>query len=320
MVGDPCGGRGSRLVTAEGQRPRVKVSVLIAAYRNRSTIAATLAALRAQSWPAHEVVVVESSGDGTAELVRQEFPEVRLVAGEARLFPGAARQAGLPCVTGDVVACLDADCAPEPEWTSRITRAIEAGAPAVAGSVLCAFGSTTVGWAYFLSEFTPWLPGPAHDLRDAPTCNTAYRAGLLERVGGFPDQELLSADSLLHWRLRERLDVRLRFVPEARVRHAYRGTAAGMLRRRFEHGRSLSMARRLFRPLGLGARLPWALAAALLLPAFYLLRLVVTAFGHPDVPRRAFLRALPLTSLGLLLWAWGQAAGLLEPPRAGAPR
>jgi GT2 family glycosyltransferase len=296
----------------------MRISVLIAAYRSRTTVAATLAALRSQSRPVHEVVVVESSGDGAAELVRRDFPEVRLVVSESRLFPGAARQVGLRWVTGDVVACLDADCVPEPEWASGLTRALEAGAPAVAGAVLNASGSTTVGWAYFLSEFTPWLPGPSRDLHDAPTCNTAYRAGLAEQVGGFPDHGLLSADSLLHWRLRKRLGVRLRFVPEARVGHVYRGGAFEMLRRRLEHGRSLSAARRLFGPLGLPARLAWALAAALLLPLFYLLRLFATAFGHPDVPRRAFLRALPLTAVALVLWAWGQAVGLLEAPRAGA--
>ena len=68
-----------------------------------------------------------------------------------------------------------------------------------------------------------------------------------------------------------------------------------MLRRRFAHGRSFSAARRVFRPRSLWARLPWALGAVFLLPPFYLVRLFATAFGHPDVPRRAFLRALSNT-------------------------
>ena len=300
---------------ADGDVSGLRVSVLVPAYRSLASIGATLRALRDQKPPPHQVVVVESSGDGTADLVRREFPEVELVVSEARLFPGAARQLGLTRVTGSVVACLDADCAPDPEWASRLAGAIEAGAPMVAGAVLNEQPSTTAGWAYFLSEFAPWLPGPSRELRDAPTCNTAYRAPVLEEVGGFPDHGLLSADSLLHWRLRERVGAGLLFVPGARVRHVYRGSAAEMLRRRFEHGRSLSAARLLFRPLGLGLRLPWALGAALLLPLFYLLRLFAIAFGHPDVPRTAFLRALPLTALGLVLWAWGQAVGLLEPLR-----
>ena len=289
--------------------------MLVPAYRSHDSIGATLEALRRQTRPPHEVVVVESSGDGTAELVRRDFPEVVLVLSASRLFPGAARQRGLLRVTGDVVACLDADCAPEPEWASELARAIEAGAPAVAGAVLNAHGSNTAGWAYFLSEFAPWLPGPSRELGDAPTCNTAYPTRVLEQVGGFPDHGLLSADSLLHWRLRERLGAGLLFVPAARVRHVYRGSAAEMLRRRFAHGRSLSAARRVFRPRGLGLRFPWALGAGALLPPFYLLRLFAVAFGHGDVPRRAFLRALPLTALALVLWAWGQAVGLVRPLR-----
>ena len=296
----------------------LKVSVLVPAYQNRGTIGATLGALRQQTREPHEVVVIESSGDGAAELVRREFPEAELLVSERRLFPGAARQLAMPQVSGDVVACLDADCTPDAEWLSGLAGAIEAGAPAVAGAVLNASDSTTTGWAYFLSEFAPWLPGPSRELRDAPTCNTAYRAGVLAEVGGFPDHGLLSADSLLHWRLRQRLGTSLFFVRAARVRHAYQGSVPDLLRRRFAHGRSLSAARRVFRPRGLWARLPWALGAVVLLPPFYLLRLFSTSFGHPEVPRSAFLRALPLTTAALVLWAWGQAMGLVEPSRRGA--
>ena len=73
----------------------LRLSVLVPAYLSLPTIAATLRALRLQTRPAHEVIVVESSGDGTAELVRRDFPEVRLVESSTRLYPGAARQTGL---------------------------------------------------------------------------------------------------------------------------------------------------------------------------------------------------------------------------------
>ncbi|HVQ30602.1 MAG TPA: glycosyltransferase [Vicinamibacteria bacterium] len=305
---------------ADGKGSPPRVSVLVAAYESEGSIRSTLEALREQTRPPHEVLVVESSGDGTAALVQRDFPEVLLLVSRERLFPGAARQLALPRVTGEGVACLDADCAPDPEWLMRLARAIEDGASMVAGAVVNAPDSTVVGWAYFLSEFVPWLPGPTRELFDAPTCNTAYRTLVLRNAGGFPDHGLLSADSLLHWRLARMLGHGLAFVPAARVRHAYRGSAAAMLRRRFVHGRSLSTARHIHRPRGLWARLPWALIAALLLPVFYLVRLCATAFGHPDVPRRAFIQALPLTTLALVLWAWGQAVGLVSPSPAEASR
>ena len=305
---------------ADGEGSLPRVSVLVAAYESEGSIRATLEALREQTRPPHEVLVVESSRDGTAELVRRDFPDVHLLVSRERLFPGAARQLGLSRVKCEVVACLDADCAPDPEWAIGLARAIEAGASMVAGAVVNAPDSSLVGWAYFLSEFVPWLPGATRELPDAPTCNTAYRTPVLRKVGGFPDHGLLSADSLLHWRLARELGKGLAFVPGARVRHTYRGSAAAMLRRRFVHGRSLSTARHIDRPRRLWARLPWALGAAFLLPPFYLVRLCATAFGHPDVPRLAFLRALPLTALALVLWAWGQAVGLVRPSPVEASR
>jgi glycosyltransferase involved in cell wall biosynthesis len=292
--------------------------VIVVAYRSEATIGPVLRALRTQRLAPYEVLVVESSGDGTAELLRTEFPEVRLLAWPERLYPGAARNRGLPGLSGDAVACLDADCVPEADWTERIAKGMAEGRPALAGATLNAPDSSVVGWAYFLSEFAPWLPDRHRFLVDAPTCNTAYRAGLIESVGGFTGRRILSADSLFHWQLNERTRFGLWFDPAMRVRHSYLGSARDMLCRRFAHGRSLSAARQVHRSRSAWYRAGAALGAALLLPPFYVLRLFRRAFGHPDVPRGAFLRALPLTTLALLLWAWGQAVGWLEPPPAEA--
>jgi len=298
----------------------VKVSVLIAAFRNAETVGLTLEGLRRQTVRPHQVVVVASGGDGTAAAVRATHPEVELIVSEARLFPGAARNRGLGRVTGDVVACLDADCVPDPDWIERILEAAGRGHRAIGGAVLNAPGSDALGWAYYLSEFAPWLPGRPRSLRDAPTCNSAYRAGLIEAAGRFTEEPLLSADSLLHWALRERLGVTLRFEPAVRVAHRYRGTAAQLLVRRFRHGRSLAAARRRFGQDRLFLRFFWGLAGAVLLPAFYVLRLLALAVGHPDVPASALLRALPLTVVALTLWSWGQAHGALRPERGGRDR
>jgi GT2 family glycosyltransferase len=295
-----------------GTSPRI--SVLIAAFRSRPTIAATLDGLRAQRTPPHQILVVESSGDGAVELVRQRYPEVEVLAWPERLYPGAARNRALPRVEGEVAACLDADCVPDPDWTERIAQGLAEGHAALAGAVLNACDSSLVGWAYFLSEFVPWLPSPARPLSDAPTCNTAYRAELLRAAGGFTERPLLSADSLFHWGMRARFGTRLWFMPEMRVRHFFGGGMGELLRRRFEHGRSLSAARRVFRDPGSLRRLAEAVAAIFALPLFYVLRLVARAFGHPEVPRRPFLCALPLTALALQLWALGQAAGFLRRP------
>src|SRR5258705_5710697 len=58
------------------------ISVVIVSYKVPELLRACLASLQRESGGrSHEVIVVENaSGDGSAELVRDEFPDVRLIA------------------------------------------------------------------------------------------------------------------------------------------------------------------------------------------------------------------------------------------------
>ena len=62
------------------------VSILIVTYRCRDAARACLASLAETGGPAYEIVVLDNaSGDGTVEMVREEFPGVRLIASEENL-------------------------------------------------------------------------------------------------------------------------------------------------------------------------------------------------------------------------------------------
>jgi GT2 family glycosyltransferase len=289
----------------------MQMTVVVVTYKNRSTVGACLDGLQRQSRAPDAIVLVSSGDDGTVSWVREHHPDVRIVESSGRLFPGPAHNRGLALVRTEGVALLDADCVPDQDWLAEAERALEGGGSAVGGSLRNASPSGSVAWAYFLSEFTPWLSGAARTLRDMPTCNSAYRTELLRRAGGFTEAPILSADSLLHWTLRQRLGGEIRFVPRMRVCHRYVGSAKGLLVRRFRHGRSLAQARLIFGPMKWPRRCVWLVAGLTALPVFYALRLAWQCVGHPDVPVGALLRALPLTLLGLTLWAWGQAAGAL---------
>jgi GT2 family glycosyltransferase len=63
-----------------------EVSILIVTYRCRDAARACLASLQGELAAGHEVVVLDNaSGDGTVEMVRSEFPDVRLIASEENL-------------------------------------------------------------------------------------------------------------------------------------------------------------------------------------------------------------------------------------------
>ncbi|OJZ17455.1 MAG: glycosyl transferase [Thiobacillus sp. 65-29] len=85
-----------------------RFSVVIPAFNAAATLAHAIESVRAQSWPAHEIIVVDDgSTDATAEVARR-FADVRLIR-QANSGVSVARNAGAAAASGDWLAFLDAD-------------------------------------------------------------------------------------------------------------------------------------------------------------------------------------------------------------------
>lgn len=85
-----------------------RFSVVIPAFNAAATLAHAIESVRAQSWPAHEIIVVDDgSTDATAEVAHQ-FADVRLIR-QANSGVSVARNAGAAAASGDWLAFLDAD-------------------------------------------------------------------------------------------------------------------------------------------------------------------------------------------------------------------
>ena len=101
-----------------------RLSVIVASYNSRRTIANCLQSLRRQvTDQAFEVLVVDSSNDGTGDLVAERFPEVGLLRFQERKYPGDARNAGIEAARAEIVASVDADCEAREDWVERILEA-----------------------------------------------------------------------------------------------------------------------------------------------------------------------------------------------------
>ena len=87
-------------------RPSTGISVIIASFKVRDLLARCLATVT----DADEVLVVDNaSQDGTRELVRLDFPKVRLIANDANVGFGAAVNQAARLAAGDFLLMLNPD-------------------------------------------------------------------------------------------------------------------------------------------------------------------------------------------------------------------
>ena len=132
-----------------------------------------------------ETILVDSSTDGTGDLVRQRYPEVQLITSSSRLFCGDARN-GRPRRPGRIIAFLDADCFVEPGWVDAVLEAHRTPHLLVSGVVLNGTPDRQVAWAYYFCEFSHWLPGGAiREIPEAAGCCLSFKREAYEAYGPF---------------------------------------------------------------------------------------------------------------------------------------
>jgi GT2 family glycosyltransferase len=286
-------------------------SVIVPSYRSARTIAACLTALLEQELSlAYEVIVVDSSPDETAELVRRHFPQVRLIHLAQQTDPARARNIGAQHARGTVLAFIDADCTAAPDWLARLYSAVIDGYDAVGGATANGNGETLISWAGYMCEFREFLPGGLPgDVQNLSLNNAAYRRSFFEQAGGFPAGYFPQEDQVFHHPL-ARAGARIRFDPDIVVAHIHRTERAAFLRHQRSIGRAnAQVLAQLDLPGAAVARRPWLVALAL--PALIVLRFARTLAACRNVERKIVLRRPMLAWLCWLGMCWW-GVGFLE--------
>ena len=111
-------------------------TIVIPLWNGAGVIDACLTALIALPNSDVEIIVVDNaSGDGSADLVAQRFPQVTLIRNERNLGFGAACNIGLRQGRGDILVVLNQDTEVERGWLNGLEQALISGADVgIAGS------------------------------------------------------------------------------------------------------------------------------------------------------------------------------------------
>lgn len=107
------------------------VSILVPAFNEAEYITTTLNALVSQDYPSFEIIVIDNaSTDATAASVEAfvrnhvQIPvSIRLLY-EPKKGTNYAREAGRRAATGSIIAQVDADCIPGPDWLKKGLRVL----------------------------------------------------------------------------------------------------------------------------------------------------------------------------------------------------
>lgn len=224
--------------------PRPVASVVIATRDDRDNLADCLESLAALEFDrdALEVVVVDDgSRDGSAEMVRRDRPEVRLVAADGR---GAelARNLGVDASRAEVVAFVDSDCVVPPSWLNALLARLGDDRMRVVGGPVVHRGSF---WRRLtgIADFGEFQASSLHEAATLPSCNMGLYRELFDRVR-FDPRMAPNADTLLAAGLR-RLGATLLFDPEVRVEHRPAADWPRLMSRARRYGRSFVEARRI---------------------------------------------------------------------------
>ena len=286
------------------------VSVVVAVYLSEATLDGSLDALARQTFRDFETILVDSGPtEACARVVARRDEPLVYVRSAGRLFPQAARNAGVDRSRGRLLVFTDPDVYAAPDWLERLVAAHGETGNVVVGALAC-HGSRWLDRGIHLCKFSKWLPaGERRPVDMSPTANMLVPAALFDEMGRFHG-DMLMGDTTLSRNLLA-AGRTLLFEPRAVVAHHHMETLRSFARERWRRGILFGRLR------GSWMQGRKALLLALLLSSLLPLRLASNVAHCALHAARAgalgtLLSTLPVVVLGFSASILGEAKGYAE--------
>jgi GT2 family glycosyltransferase/glycosyltransferase involved in cell wall biosynthesis len=194
------------------------VSVILVNYRGVTDTLEALSYLRSVQWPSEylEIIVVDNnSNDGSVELLRSEA-DITVVASPANVGFAGGCNLGVTKSSGTIVAFLNNDARPDPEWITHAVAAFDQSARvgAVASTVLSWDGKTIdyqgAGMTWYGMGYRPLTGTPVgrkkppqpHEVLFGTGSAMFVKRDVFEQLGGFDERFFMFFEDVdFGWRL-----------------------------------------------------------------------------------------------------------------------
>jgi GT2 family glycosyltransferase len=211
----------------------MRVSVVINTCDRGPSLRQTLRALRHQTCTTFEVIVVNGPSADDTDAVLAEFAGAVRVARCPDRHLARSRNVGIALASGEVVAFIDDDAIPEPDWLDALLAAYDAERVGAAGGIVYDHTGLRLQYRYAVCDrtgrpdFNAEPPFDAYNLPGAEPfvylqgTNCSFRRHCLVEVGGFDEEIEYYLDEVeVCLRLIDR-GYRVRPLSGAAVHHKY---------------------------------------------------------------------------------------------------
>jgi glycosyltransferase involved in cell wall biosynthesis len=297
-------------MNADGQ-PAPDVSIVIPCYNGMATIERCLDSIRqAVDGRYAEIVLVDSSDDGTDQFVATSYPEVRLKHFSTKTLPGKARNHGVALARARLIAFVDADCVAPVALIDNVLDSFRRHPEqsAIAGCIRNG-NPGAVSWLSFISEFNGFFGRQQRrPILSLPTYCAVYRRSVFDRYNGFSETLWPGEDTVLSARLAEGKEP-LFLDPSVWVYHHNRDTMTAYLSHQYALGYGFFLSRKLLPHLPGADSLRGSGAFIYPLAAYRCLKMLQRTFDSGWGHGFRILGLMPGYLLGMSQWIRGVRQG-----------
>lgn len=172
----------------------MKFSIVIPCYNEEKTLPFLLESLKQLDYPSQEfeVIIVDNNCTDQTVLVAQRWGVNKIVK-EERQGLTWARQKGFLAASGEIIACLDADCRVPSDWLKKAEKYLQKPNVVAASGPYDYFDASVFFRRtsfLFQSIFYPIIPPFLHFIFRKPAAiiiggNCFIKKSILEKIGGF---------------------------------------------------------------------------------------------------------------------------------------
>jgi GT2 family glycosyltransferase len=266
------------------------VSIVVLNWNGLVYLEKCLQSLQCLTYPNYEVIVVDNgSSDGSPDIVKRDFQNVRLIANDCNLGVAKANNIGIKAAKGDFVVLFNNDVVADPLWLFELVKTVvQSPKIGIASGVILQGKPSDILWeaGKSIDVFTgaTWRIGygdklnklgKAQDIDFFSTCAALIRKDLVKKIGLIDEGYFIYGEDADWAFSARRAGYECRLVPSAIVWHEGSASTKTIPSKRF-YWLNLSNFRLYFKQFPLEY-----LFSALIFQLIFVSFLQVTLFGCP---------------------------------------